>query len=95
MAWITDQQKTSGRHHRPTGVFADVKVSVNQRDLTGRMSHMRRRRRYALLWDLPVAYTTIALHDADRDRLILLHGPDESLLRVIAATVSSVNSELI
>jgi hypothetical protein len=48
---------------------------------------MDRRLRYRLMWNQPRTYATIALHDADRDRLILLHGTDESLLRVIADTV--------
>jgi hypothetical protein len=84
--WIADQQKISGRYHRPSGLFADVNVA----GLAGRMSHMRRRRRYSLMWDQPPTYTTIALHDPQRDRLVLLHGSDESLLKVVAPTVGTL-----
>jgi hypothetical protein len=89
-SWIIDQQKTGRRYHQSSGVFADTSVLVNQRELSGRMSRMTRRPRYMLLWNLPRMYFTIALHDADRDRLILLHGTDESLLRAIAGTVASM-----
>jgi len=88
--WIKDQQKTARRYHHPTGTFADISVQVNQRELIGRMSRMQRRIRYALLWNQPQSLTTIALHDPDRDRLILLHGTDESLLRQIAGTVGTL-----
>jgi hypothetical protein len=86
-SWIADQQKTSRRFHKPTEDFADTTVRVGQRELPGRISRMNLRLRYSLLWNQPAIYTTIALHDAERDRLILLHGSDEALLLEIAKTV--------
>jgi hypothetical protein len=88
--WIVSQQKISRRFHRPTGEFSEINLTLNGRDLTGTISKMRRRRRYSLLWSQPRFYYTIGVHDADRDRLILLHGTDESLLREIAHTIAAL-----
>jgi hypothetical protein len=88
--WIADQQKTTRRFHEPSGIFSDTTAIVNGRDLAGRVSRMIRRPRYMLLWNLPRKHFTIALHDADRDRLVVLHGTDESLLREIGGTVASI-----
>jgi hypothetical protein len=84
--WIADQQRTTRRYHVPTGVFTDTLVA----DLPARLTVSRKRLRYALLIAHPRTYTTIGLHDPARDRLILLHGSDESLLRVIAESVGAI-----
>jgi hypothetical protein len=89
--WITDHQKPARRYHTPTGVFADTTLSIGDRDLPARISRMHRRLRYALLWNVPPVCTTIAAHDAERDRLMLLHGSDESLLREIARTAGAAS----
>jgi hypothetical protein len=88
--WIADQQKVSRRYHQPSGSFADTSICVHGDELPARLSRLWRRVRYALLWNQPRSFTTIAAHDTQRDRLILLHGSDESLLRVIAETVGSL-----
>jgi hypothetical protein len=85
--WIADQQKTSKRYHHPTGKVEDTVIARNHKGIPARLSRMQRRFRYALLWNQPRSYATIAAHDADRDRLILLHGTDESLLEVVGAIV--------
>jgi hypothetical protein len=85
--WIADQQKTSKRYHHAAGNTSDLTITINQLNLRARLAHMPRRLRYALLWNQPPRYTTIAFHDSDRDRLVLLHGTDDSLLQVIAPTV--------
>jgi hypothetical protein len=89
-AWIADQQKTGKRHHQPAGKVMDCALTVRGRDLAGRVAHADRRWRYRLMWNLPRSYFTIGMHDPERDRLILLHGTDELLLRAIAATVGSL-----
>lgn len=85
--WIADQQKTARRYHHPTGVFADTTVVVRRQELPARISRMHRRARYGLMWNQPRRITTLALHDAGRDRLVLVHGTDESLLRQVVQTV--------
>jgi hypothetical protein len=85
--WIASQQKASRRYHHPTGNFADTTLELHDRNLPARLSRMHRRLRYALMFNQPKTIATIGAHDAERDRLILLHGTDESLLQVIGATV--------
>lgn len=91
--WIADQQKVSRRYHRPSGSFADTNLCIHGDELPARLSRMSRRARYALLWNQPATYATIATHDVLRDRLILLHGTDESLLQVIAPTIGALWSQ--
>jgi hypothetical protein len=88
--WIAGQQKTSRRYHRPTGIFTETDLTINARNLPAILSKMNRRRRYSLMWNQPRFYFTIGAHDTDRDRLILLHGTDESLLREIAHSIATL-----
>ena len=87
--WLADQQRGDRRHHRPAGPAADVTVTVAGRALAGRCGHLRRRRRFALATWRPSSLVTLAVHDADRDRLVILHGTDEELLRSVAGTVGA------
>jgi hypothetical protein len=89
-AWIIDQQKSTRRYHAPSEIFSDTTIEVNQQDFPARRTHSKKRLRYALLTAQPRTFTTLGLHDPARDRLILLHGSDESLLRVIATSVGAL-----
>jgi hypothetical protein len=85
--WIADQQRTTSRYHRAAGATSDVNVLVGGRNISGRRARMRRRRRFFLMWSRPAEYVTYALHDTQRDRIVIVHGTDEPLVREIAATV--------
>ncbi len=87
--WITDQQKTQKRYHRPSNVFSDTTVAVAGRDQPARSSEVKRRRRYFLMRNQPKSFSTIAIHDQTRDRVVILQGTDESLLQVVAGTVGA------
>jgi hypothetical protein len=86
-AWIRDQQKLNGRFHRSPGTIADISITIGTRELPARIGEMRRLMRYTWLWNQPRVLHTSGLFDSDRDRLVLLHGTDQSLLREIARTV--------
>jgi hypothetical protein len=88
--WITDQQQIHKRYHKPSGIFVDETITIAGQDHAARQGRTHRRRRFLLLRSQPRGYTTFAAHDENRDRLIILDGTDESLLRVIAATVGSI-----
>ncbi len=88
--WIQSQQKSSNRFHVSTGCFSDISVAINDRRLSGRIGQMRRRLRYFWMWKIAEDFTTIGLHDADRDRLILLHGTEKSLLQVVADSIGQL-----
>jgi hypothetical protein len=87
--WIKEQQRTTMRFYRPVGVMSDVTVKVDGREVQGRRARMARRRRYFWMRRRPVAFYTYALHDIDRDRIVILHGTDEPLIREIAGTLGA------
>ncbi len=87
-AWVADQQRPHRRHYRPARL-TDVALPVAGRSLPGRGGRLARRRRFALAAWHPPTLTTLAAHDVDRDRLVLLHGTDEGLLRAVAETVGT------
>jgi hypothetical protein len=89
--WIADQQKTHKRHHRAAEFCAETTITIANREAQARIGRADRRRRFFLMWSQPREFTTIAAHDQERDRLIILEGTDESLLRVVAASVSAGN----
>jgi hypothetical protein len=86
--WIGEQQRATGKHYRPVGVFSDVATTTaDGRELTGRQRRMRRRRRFFHMRWLPAAYVTMVLHDQARDRLVLVQATDDELARELALTV--------
>ena len=88
--WLADQQRPHARHHRSSGPAEDATVSMAGRPpLPGRVGRLRRRRRFALASWRPPLLVTLAVHDAARDRLVVLHGTDEDLLRAVASTVGA------
>lgn len=89
--WIVDQQKSESRYFKPSGQFTDISVQMSNRPVDGRKSTMARKRRYFLIWNRPETLTTLGLHDPQRDRLLLLQGPDQSLLQVVADSIATVN----
>ena len=88
--WIADQQKMTSRYHRPIRQMSDAKMRLGSHDLIGRAGRMVRRRRYRLMWRQPANYFTIAMHDQNRDRLVIVHGTDEPLVREMAGSVGTV-----
>jgi len=86
-AWITDQQKNSSRYFLRRGAFTDIEAVTHGETRPARLSRMHRRSRYFWMWNLHRNLATIGVHDPDRNRLILLHGSDESLMQQIATTV--------
>ncbi len=85
--WIGEQQRADHRRYRPAGPVVDAGLTVGGRPLSGRSGRLTRRRRFALATWHPPSLVTVVAHDAARDRLVLLHGTDEPLLRAVAATV--------
>ena len=85
--WIADQRKPLARVYRPDGPPVDVGVDVGGRRLDARAAHVRRRRRFALAAWHPRGWSTVAAHDVARDRLVILQGTDDGLLRVVADSV--------
>jgi hypothetical protein len=85
--WIADQQRATGRYYKPAGVHSDLSLPVQGRMLEARVATVHRRRRYFLATHVPPVAFTVAAHDAERDRLVILHGTELGLLTTVAGTV--------
>ncbi len=87
--WLADQQREHRRQYRSAGTAVDVELSLGGRALAGRCSELVRRRRFALATWHPRSLVTVAAHDVERDRIVILHGTDQGLLDVVAETVGT------
>ena len=85
--WLTSQQWTMRKHYRAVSEVEPVETPIDEtRKLSGFRRAMRRRRRFFFLRHRPPWYVMYALHDAARDRLVLVQGTDEAM--VVEATRS-------
>ncbi|HEX8522131.1 MAG TPA: hypothetical protein VF669_07735 [Tepidisphaeraceae bacterium] len=88
-AWLADQEKQLLPHYAPGGDFSEHKLHVT--GLAGVTRTAARRKRFAFKYWLPPQIMTRALHDPQRDRLLLLQGTnavhlDDLALSTITAT---------
>jgi hypothetical protein len=81
--WLAQQERTIAKLYRPDGSAQEASID----HLTGTRRVSRRRRRFAWMRSLAPQMITYALHDAPRDRLVLVQGDDDSLLRQVATTI--------
>ncbi len=84
--WVADQQQPLLKHYRRVAVDGELATATATATAVGRLA---RRRRYALAWHRPPTLATLAINDERRDRLVILHGTDESMLRVVAESVGT------
>jgi hypothetical protein len=84
--WIDDQIRQRGRHYRPAGTPIVFSESPG---LRGMQRISRRKRRFFYSRSLPATCITLAVEDADRDRLVIVDAPDLPLARRFLTTVSS------
>jgi hypothetical protein len=87
--WIADQMKDRRRHYRAAGPTSDARLAIGGRPLDARRAVVRRRRRFALATWHPPVLVTLAVHDPERDRLVLLSGTDDDLLRAVADSIGT------
>ena len=80
--WLAGQEAVIQRHYRAGTEAETIDLSAAR----GLLRRSTRRRRFSLLRWLPESVVTIALHDAQRDRLILAQGSDEQAVRSVATT---------
>ena len=91
--WIADQQKAGGKYYASDTGHSDLPLGVQGRMLEARVSRQRRKRRYLLANHIPSEVVTIAAHDADRDRIIILSGTEIGLLTTVAETIGAVTGD--
>ena len=85
--WLADPHPDRRRHYRAGGPPTDVSLRLGGRSLVGRAVRLVRRRRFALAAWHPPTLTTLAVHDRQRDRLLILQGTDPDLLGGVANTI--------
>ena len=86
--WLAQEQRARSLHYRATSSTSDVCIrSADGRELVGLSRTMSRRLRFFLVRWLCEHLTSAALHDAERDRLLLLTASDRDLLEDVARTV--------
>jgi len=81
--WLAQQERAIAKHYRPEGAARECCVA----HLPGVSRISRRRRQFGWMRWLPSHAITYALHDVERDRLVLVQGDDDSLLKQVAATI--------
>lgn len=85
--WLRTMQKPDARLYKPAKAPEPTTLAVAGREHEGLLWRMPLKRRYRWLPKVPRACLTLGCHDVPRDRLVLVHGTDEGLLRQLAATV--------
>ena len=72
--WLEAEQRLEKKHYRP----ANVTKTESAEKVTGLL---RRRRRFFFAWQIPKSISTVAVHDIGRDRLVIVQGTDDSLVK--------------
>lgn len=86
--WLADQEARKRKYYRLAGELTETELAGELgRRLRGVWRESTRRKRFFLIRSLPPKLITAALHDAQRDRLIIVQASDELLLRQAALGV--------
>jgi hypothetical protein len=89
-AWLAEHQRARRLRYRAVAQPEELVLDANDgRKLTGLVGRLRRRRRFWWSWGWSREVVTFALHDEDRDRLVIVEASDEPLVRDVARTVGS------
>ncbi len=87
-AWLATELRSKSLHFRGVGNPDEIAhEAVDGRSLVGFCRSMRRRRRFCFMRGLPIELFVGALHDADRDRLLIVHASSRELFREVARSV--------
>jgi len=86
--WLADEQRRLGRHYRADGAVEAVECAADGRTLAGLAQTLVRRKRFFWMADLPRTVFCMALHDRQRNRLLLVHGSDAALVRQTVPTMT-------
>jgi hypothetical protein len=77
--WLAGQQWESRKHYRPLGAVEAADLDRLEA-FSPRRRAMTLRRRWRWQWWRPRQVVSLAVHDTDRDRLLILEGSDEATL---------------
>jgi hypothetical protein len=82
-AWLIELQRARQLKYRALGAAIPVTIDVH----SGFLGRMRRRNRFFWIRGSAPECVTIALHDAARDRIVLVEASDEPLARDVAQAI--------
>ncbi|WP_428938631.1 hypothetical protein [Fontivita pretiosa] len=86
--WLADQESRRQKYHRPIAEPTELELSCDDgRRLTGLVRTMVRRKRFFFLRALWPELRTAALHDPQRDRIVIVQASDDALIREAATGV--------
>jgi len=86
--WLADQESRRHKYHRPIAEPTELELSSDDgRRLTGLARTMVRRRRFFFLRAIWPELRTIALHDPQRDRIVIVQASDDALIHEAARGV--------
>ena len=88
--WLERQCLARRRYYRPAGTEPEqlaLADSSGESPISGLRTVLRRRRRFFFMRNLPRELTACALHDAARDRLVMLMGDDADVLAQVAGSI--------
>ncbi len=88
-AWLLDQQKADRKYFRPEGPITDTTMEIGGRTIDARMSRSARRTRFFMLASVPKQRLTLAGVDVDEDRIVIVQGTDEAVVRQVASSVGA------
>lgn len=91
--WAQTQESKIAKHFRPRGSFAPVTIEADERQLEGVSRASRRRRRYSWVWWFAKGWTTYAVTDSARDRIVVVQSTDDALARDVITAVGQTSVE--
>ena len=92
--WLLQQHRMQNRYYRSIGKAEPVEVQAfGERRISGFTQERHRRRRYFWMRRLPRTFASFALHDEQRDRLVIVEATDEPLAREVVQTVGWAKRE--
>lgn len=79
--WLQDQQRVQRKQYRPANKVEPAEIVLGGRPTSGFVGRLRRRRRFVFMRWIATAFVTYALHDRDRDRIVIVQATDDELAR--------------
>ena len=88
MGWLSEEQRARRLRYKVMGEPSKISLETEDgRMLVGLIGRMRRRRRFWWSWGWSREAIALALHDAARDRVVIVESHDETVVRDVAKTV--------
>jgi len=85
--WVVQEQEIQSRFYRVKGAIDEVELHLADGVAQAKRGWQTRRKRFSFMRSVFPQSCTMAAHDVQRDRIVILQGSDESLLHEVASSV--------